>query len=73
MSDLIKYRWNRLEFRVEVRGCQEGEIVCPGGVAVRRFGSITFHVFVLCAGKNFRQNVTRKNLVRADQESEIFS
>ena len=32
---------------------QEGETACPGGVALRRFGSIVFHAFVLCAVKNF--------------------
>ena len=33
--------------------CYEGEAAYPDGVALRRFGSIVFYAFVLCAVKNF--------------------
>ena len=40
--------------------CHESETVYPGGVALRRFGSIVFHAFVLCAGKSFLENSRQK-------------
>ena len=40
--------------------CQESETAYPDGVASRRFGSITFHVIVLCDVKNFLEKSQEK-------------
>ena len=40
--------------------CQESETAYPGGVALQRFGSITFHVIVLCDVKNFLEKSREK-------------